>query len=92
MNVWYTRGGVPTQVTVFMDEDPFDSGRELNEASVTYTRQDGSYAHWYASNVTASHLNDPLAEVSVDYPDTGAGNWLRYTVTLSSGGTLEYTG
>lgn len=91
MNVWYTRGGIPTRVTVPMNEDPFQTGKQLSSASVTYMR-DGKYSgHWYVSNVEATYANDPVAKVSVDYNDTTAGNWLRYNVTLSSGGTITYT-
>ena len=91
MNVWYTRGGIPTRVTVPMNEDPFQTGKQLASASVTYMR-DGKYSgHWYVSNVEATYANDPVAKVSVDYNDTTAGNWLRYNVTLSSGGTITYT-
>ncbi|MBR4502419.1 MAG: hypothetical protein IKP22_11130 [Clostridia bacterium] len=91
MNVWYTRGGIPTRVTVNMNEDPFQTGKKLSSASVTYMR-DGKYSgHWYVSNVEVSYADDPVAKVSVDYNDTMAGSWLRYSVTLSSGGTLNYT-
>lgn len=91
MNVWYTRGGIPVKVTVFMNEDPFQTGKELDSASVTYTR-DGKYSgHWYISNVEANYKNDSVAKVSVDYNDTTEGRWLRYGVTLASGGTLKYT-
>lgn len=91
MNVWYTRGGIPTRVTVNMNEDPFQTGKKLSSASVTYMR-DGKYSgHWYVSNVEVSYADDPVAKVSVDYNDTKDGSWLRYSVTLSSGGTLNYT-
>ena len=91
MTVWYTRGGIPVKVTVPMNEDPFKSGRELESASVTYTR-DGKYSgHWYISNVEANYKNDAVAKITVDYNDTAEGKWLRYGVTLASGGTLKYT-
>ena len=91
MSVWYTRGGIPTRVTVNMSEDPFETGKKVSSASVTYMR-DGKYSgHWYISNVEANYADDPVAKVSVDYSDTKAGNWLRYSVTLSSGGILNYT-
>ena len=91
MNVWYTRGGIPTRVTVPMTEDPFQTGYKFESAQVTYMR-DGKYSgHWYVSNIEVNYSGSPVSKVTVDYNDTANGNWLRYSVTLSSGGTLNYT-
>ena len=87
MMVWYSRGGVPTQVFVDVTEDPFRTDKEFVSGSVKYENN----GHWYISNITANYNNDPVAKVEVDYPDTMNGNWLRYTLTLSSGGVLKYT-
>ncbi len=90
MNVWYTRGGKPIKVTVPMSEDPFQTGRPFNSASVTYTRDGKNSGHWYISNIEANY-GDSVSKISVDYNDTTVGNWLRYNVTLASGGTLKYS-
>ena len=91
MQVWYTRGGKPVRITVSMSEDPFGTDKEFESASVGYKWSDEYGYKWYVSAVDATYKNGPVKSVHVEYPDTMAGNWLRYTVTLSSGGELTYT-
>ena len=91
MQVWYTRGGKPVRITVSMSEDPFGTDKEFESASVEYKWSDEYGYKWYVSAVDATYKNGPVKSVHVEYPDTMAGNWLRYTVTLSSGGELTYT-